>query len=147
MALPLPSTVKDPATQQCLDAIALQFPIQAANVGKPPWTTPAFLNSWENFEAAGTHATAAYRKGAEGKVTLRGLVKRAGVFNPSSVIFTLPAGYRPSKELVFAQWGSFNAAANALAVRLDVSASGEVIVFANVTTTDFLSLNLSFYPD
>lgn len=32
MPLPLPSTVKDPATQQCLDQIANQFPIQAANV-------------------------------------------------------------------------------------------------------------------
>jgi len=32
VTLPLPSTVKDPATQECLDAIARQFPIAGANL-------------------------------------------------------------------------------------------------------------------
>ena len=34
MTLPLPSAVGDPATQQCLDRIAEQFPIQGSNLAK-----------------------------------------------------------------------------------------------------------------
>jgi hypothetical protein len=34
VTLPLPTTVDDPATQQCLDRLAQQFPIQGANLAK-----------------------------------------------------------------------------------------------------------------
>jgi hypothetical protein len=51
---------------------------------------PAFVSPWANY--GGGFAGAAFRKGPDGKVALRGLVA-GGATN--TVIFTLPVGYRP----------------------------------------------------
>jgi hypothetical protein len=138
LSLPLPTTVDDPKVQQALDAIAAAFPVQ----GK--WQAPTFQNSWENYEVAGTWIPAAYRKGMDGRVTIRGLVKHAGATG-TSTIFTLPIGFRPSKQLVFGPWCQTGAVGQPR--RVDVASTGEVFVFAPAESVDYLSLNLSFYPD
>ena len=56
---------------------------------------PAFQNSWVNYGAV--WANCSYMKDSMGFVHLQGLIK-SGVSYP---IFTLPIGYRPSKELYF----------------------------------------------
>jgi hypothetical protein len=56
---------------------------------------PAFQNSWVN-ESPSSEVTAAFYKDPWGVVHLKGLVT-AGT---NAVIFALPAGYRPSKNLV-----------------------------------------------
>lgn len=64
---------------------------------------PAFVNSWVNYDnSAATPGTAAqrnarFRKDANGKVRLAGIVK-SGV---SAGIFTLPVGYRPPSNVTF----------------------------------------------
>lgn len=58
---------------------------------------PAFLNSWVNF--AGGFADASFRKDDAGLVYLKGMVKSGTVL---SNIFTLPAGYRPAENMIFA---------------------------------------------
>lgn len=54
------------------------------------WIAPALLNSWANF--GGSFNPAGYYRDASGVVRLRGVVKTGAV---GTVIFTLPAGFRP----------------------------------------------------
>lgn len=90
----------------------------------PTWTDASTLmtaagNGWVDF-GGGVFAEAAYTKDALGWVHLRGLVK-SGTIN--TTIFTLPVGFRPAQQCIFA-----TAAANAANVyqRLDVTAGGIV---------------------
>lgn len=57
----------------------------------------AFAGTWVNF--GGTNQSAQYYKDPWGRVCLGGIVK-LGVIG--TVIFTLPAGYRPEEACVFA---------------------------------------------
>ncbi len=57
------------------------------------WTALTLQNSWVAYPAAGWE-TPGYRKGADGIVSLKGLIwKSTG--SSGEVIFNLPAGYRP----------------------------------------------------
>lgn len=89
----------------------------------PQTNVPALLNSWVNFGAGFTDA--AYFKDPNGFVHLRGLVKN-GTGIPT-VIFTLPLGYRPGQDSIFAVLSN-----NALG-RVNVLASGDVQAFAGST--------------
>lgn len=57
----------------------------------------AFQNGWVNF--GGSNASASYYKDPFGIVHLKGTVK-SGTIN--TVVFTLPAGYRPQEAEIFA---------------------------------------------
>lgn len=81
-----------------------------------PWQIPTLLNGWLNF--GGDFNDAGYFKDSMGVVHLRGMVK-SGVVGPA--IFTLPVGYRPLNRSVFIT-------ANASASRIDVSATGDVLL-------------------
>jgi hypothetical protein len=60
---------------------------------------PAFQNSWINEDPTG-EVTAAFYKDPFGVVHLKGLVTGGS----NATIFTLPAGYRPGKNLVSLMW-------------------------------------------
>jgi hypothetical protein len=62
---------------------------------------PAFQNAWVNEDPTG-EVTAAFYKDPFGTVHLKGLVSTGANGN----IFVLPAGYRPSKNLVVLMWRS-----------------------------------------
>lgn len=62
------------------------------------WTAPALLNSWVQHSAS--ESTVGFMKDAYGIVHLRGSLQ-GGVPGPASTIFTMPAGYRPSKGMFF----------------------------------------------
>lgn len=57
----------------------------------------SYLNSWVSYNTT-THNKAGYFKSTDSIVHLQGMVKSGTINNP---IFTLPAGYRPAKTLVF----------------------------------------------
>lgn len=61
------------------------------------WIAPTLLNSWVNFDT-GANALAGYRIDDDGMVHLKGRVKTG---TPSSVVWTLPVGYRPPAHLVY----------------------------------------------
>lgn len=84
------------------------------------WIAPTFQNSWVNY-GGGVHANAGYRRDADGVVHLRGLVKSGTI---ASAMFTLPAGYRPSMQLIHP------AVSNDTIGRVDVLTTGEVIAYA-----------------
>jgi len=70
--------------------------INLANNVPEAWIAPTFTNSFTNFGSP--HANAGYYKDPSGRVHLRGAVKRSPTTDLG--MFTLPAGYRPSAQLV-----------------------------------------------
>ena len=84
---------------------------------------PAFQNSWVNYETVETNWSHAYfMKDAMGFVHIKGMVKSGSPV--TSVIFTLPAGYRPLK---YHRWAtiSYDALAN-----MEIRGNGEIVVVA-----------------
>lgn len=63
-------------------------------------SAPAFAANWSNF--GGTQQTCAYMKDANGRVWIRGTVKKAAAIALPDTIFTLPAtgGFRPTTEKI-----------------------------------------------
>lgn len=102
------------------------------------WTTAALKTGWVNYGAPwGT--VAGYRKVGP-LVVIRGLVGSGTVGQGTGVIFTLPAGYRPSPDnLIFSVVGT-----NAFA-RLDIQTNGDVV--ANTGSNSYFSINVSFIAD
>jgi hypothetical protein len=97
------------------------------------WTAPTLLNSWVNY--GGSYAIAGYRKAADGRIDVRGLIK-SGV---NGTVFTLPSGYRPSSNRIFNSMGSSGM------IRYDISAAGTVFYAAGYSIA-WQSLEISFYP-
>lgn len=96
------------------------------------WTTlPSPSAGWIRYNTA--YNPAQYRKNSDGIVSLRGLIK-SGTATSGTVIYTLPAGYRPSTNIICSQVtypDDFG--------RVDVSSTGQVIVREGVAT-NWLSL-------
>lgn len=80
------------------------------------WIAPTFTNSWVNYDSA-IFNPAGYMKDTLGFVHLRGLVKSG---TAGTAIFTLPAGYRPYRQELFASLQN-----NAIG-RIDVTTAGVV---------------------
>ena len=98
---------------------------------------PTLLNSWDNY--GGGFTPASYWKDANGVVHLTGLI-RNGTTVKDTVLFNLPAGYRPfNQEILTVQNGD-----NTFQ-RIDILANGNVILGATTFTNGWLSLaNISF---
>lgn len=89
------------------------------------WTAVTFLNSWVNYGS--TYQVAQYRKVGD-CVEIRGSVKNG---TAGSVVFNLPAGFRPPADLYLP--GNNNAGAGASPVY--IQSDGDVIHTATATTT------------
>jgi hypothetical protein len=81
------------------------------------WTTATYETGWASYDTP-SWGNAAYYRSVDGIVHLRSLVKRTS--GSSSLIFTLPVGYRPTHNHLFAVAGSGGVG------RIDVSPSGSV---------------------
>jgi hypothetical protein len=67
------------------------------------WIAPTLLNGWVNITTLPDYAPIGYRKDEFGNVTIRGLIQNGTV---GSIIFYLPLGYRPSKQVSLACIGN-----------------------------------------
>lgn len=94
---------------------------------------PAFQNAWVNY--GGGQSPAGYGIDGLGFVHLRGLIK-SGLVASGTIIFTLPAGYRPEYEEIFCV--SSNDGAETFG-RVDVLPNGNVVI--NKGGNAFLSLD------
>jgi hypothetical protein len=61
---------------------------------------PEFENGWDNLDPD-VYVSAAYRIDPDGRVHLRGIIE-GGTDTATTVIFTLPVGYRPAQQESFA---------------------------------------------
>lgn len=80
-------------------------------------------NSWAAYDASETtFSSPRYRKMPDGTVKLKGLIKDGTTTSPT-VLFTLPAGYRPTKNCIFIAKCSPD---NTGIARIDVATNGNV---------------------
>jgi hypothetical protein len=93
-----------------------------SNIPQQGWQKPNLLTTWEEY--GGSWNKSGYFKDSFGIVHLRGLVRKGAV---GSVIFTLPAGYRPARKELFAVCNGGSAHG-----RVDVSAAGEVLFVSGI---------------
>lgn len=101
------------------------------------WQTPTLLNSWTNHSAS--YASAQYMKDSLGFVHIKGLVK--GGAN-GSIIFTLPAGYRPLESQYIGPQSTGGTGYADLVLESTGNLKPFNIGSANVTT--YMSLNATF---
>lgn len=85
--------------------------------GGATWTTMTPLGG--SWQAHPSGSVPAYTKGTDGLVTLKGLL-RLGTATPGTVIFTLPAGFRPKETVLIPN------ISNQLIGRVDINASGQI---------------------
>jgi hypothetical protein len=102
------------------------------------WNTPTLLNGWVDY--GGSFHEARYRKLPSGLVEVRGLIKDGTTTSPT-VLFILPAGYRPAANLIFA---TLNGGALG---RMDVRASGDVVFVTPSSGSSWFSVNCCFFAD
>ena len=104
----------------------------SGEIVQEPWNEVTnFLGTWVNFNPS-VWATAAYYKDSLGRIHLKGLVK-SGTCGTN--IFTLPSGYRPLLNLVFAT-SSDNAHG-----RVDIKSDGSVFANSSACSNIFVSLD------
>ena len=81
------------------------------------WQTPSFGSNWTHY--GGAYGNVYFRRFGD-LVNLTGLVKVAANATASTTLFTLPAGYRPAKQLLFLVMTSVGP------TRVDIDTSGNV---------------------
>lgn len=67
-----------------------------SDITQRSWIAPNLLNSWVNYGGSDAEVSG-YRKESTGVVRLKGLIKD-GTNGAGTVLFVLPAGYRPLKQ-------------------------------------------------
>ena len=80
---------------------------------------PHFLNGWCNYGDIWDEAV--IYKNKDGLVTMNGLVKG----NYKNIIFRLPEGWKPNKQLIFA------ISSDSISRRLDINSNGELYLNTN----------------
>jgi hypothetical protein len=106
------------------------------NANDTGWTAATLVNSWVNF--GGAYVTARYRR-LNGWVQIEGVVK-SGSVTSGTTIFTLPAGFLPSAQLLRPTQ------ANSAFATIQVTAAGAVQCAA-VPSNASLTLDMSFPAD
>ena len=101
------------------------------------WNTLT-LNGWTPYDTG--HTQPRYRKGADGIVSVKGLIK-GGNTSPGAVIATLPAGYRPKERLCI------SGVAGAAHSRIDILPNGQIIVGGYVNSGWTSMDNISFIAE
>lgn len=99
------------------------------------WIAVTFENSWEDYGSG--FAPCAFRKIGD-EVYLKGLMKLGTV---GASAFTLPVGYRPAETNIFA------IQAAEVGKRIDIGATGTVVVTASATNSYVSISGISFPAD
>lgn len=102
--------------------------------GAPSWTSLSLQNSWVTFGAP--YPTAAYTK-VSGIVWLRGLIK-SGTVSDGTLLFTLPAGYRPGNQILRI------VLSNDVVARVTIESNGEGKIYGGNNT--YVNLNDVSFP-
>lgn len=117
-------------SEKDLMEIAMDVELTGRLIQETP-KTPTLLNGWTDYNAS-YYAPASYWKDSTGVVHLSGMIK-GGAVAAGTVLFTLPEGYRPERQELFATV-SVN-----LPARVDVAANGSVFLQSG-GNTGWLSL-------
>lgn len=99
------------------------------------WQTPLMQGNWVSYDGGAFFATPQYTKGSDNIVRVKGIVKNGNTAN-GTVVFNLPAGYRPKERLL-----TTSVCADAYC-RVDVLPNGNVELYlasATWTTLDSIT--------
>lgn len=127
------------------DAVAMGYggpeTVQWANgISMTPWVTPALLNSWTHYAAP--YGPGRYRK-YNGAVIGNGILS-LGTVGASSVMFNLPAGWKPVSEQILT--AATTAPGTGAGVEIRIDQAGAVIAYTG--TAGYISLaNINFIPE
>lgn len=92
--------------------------------------------SSEFADYGGTYWPLAYRLDAEGRVWMRGMAKATTSVSSGDLLGTLPAGFRPGKDELFAaQWSG------SPAMELVIGADGGIRVYSAMSSGQYVSLS------
>jgi hypothetical protein len=97
--------------------------LTVTNIEQPAWTAVTFATDWEDYSTS-TYEECSYFKDSMGFVHLRGLAECSDPFGGGDTIFTLPTGYRPSRQGIYNVRS--NDAAGVDTCRVNVNADGTV---------------------
>ncbi|WP_263729952.1 Gp37-like protein [Cellulomonas sp. SG140] len=125
-ATPLTVTLaqyRPPLQRATTDGVSWYIPATGTFAGSPSWQNATLVNGWQNY--TGGFASARYIKTSAGIVMLQGLVRKPGANEASSLIMTLPVGYRPTSHTIFGSTSSDSALVTQ-AARVDVYPDGSV---------------------
>ncbi len=106
-----------------------------------PWQNITLQNGWSNY--GGGYATAQYYKDKEGVIHVKGLIT-GGTTAQGTVVFTLPAGYRPTERRIMSALTYSTTEGQVL--RMDVLTNGDVIIFGTVASPFWINMEFSFRP-
>ena len=99
---------------------------------------PAFNADWQSYTVVDpSWGSVAFRKFPDGRVMLRGFPRTVGGQAAGSSIFTLPVGYRPPKNLLFAD----QAVTGTAQVRIDIGSVGTIAVGSSLGATSWVTLD------
>lgn len=104
---------------------------------------PAFQNSWANEGTAGNE-TAAFRKTPQNELKLKGYID-SGTITDGTVLFTLPAAYRPTNTARRA--GMFISGGAENSYKIEVQPDGDVAIYGVSGSTPVISINISIVLD
>jgi hypothetical protein len=104
-----------------------------SNFVEPAWSSPTLGGAWTNTGAP--YQTTRYSKRSPGVVYIEGMVTGGAA---GSVIFNLPAGFRPAARLNFPSANGLTA--TAATIRVDPN--GDVLHISG--TTSNITLNICF---
>lgn len=105
------------------------------------WTDVTYNTGWISYSDA-NYSPVSYMKTSNGVVTVRGACSRAA--GGSGTMFTLPAGFRPGKNLLYWLYQSGAAIAG---VRVDVNQGGSVVIVDTTSVIAYQSCVFSFMAD
>jgi hypothetical protein len=84
------------------------------------WTNLTMQNSWVAYNNT-IYNSPQYTKSSDDIVTVKGLIKSGTVAN-GTILANLPAGYRPSKKMIF------SSVANSHHARIDIASNGNITI-------------------
>lgn len=93
------------------------------NTGDTTWNSVSYQNNWVDYDNSVWYGIK-YRKDAMGYIHFKGLM-RSGTTTNGTVLFNLPAGYRPSHQVMM--FVSTNNGSTDVMGRVDVLANGNVV--------------------
>lgn len=93
----------------------------------PQYIEPAYSNNWGRYGQG--YENPGFTKTSAGIVVLRGLIGKTGTGTQAEVMFTLPDGFRPERNMIVTGLSHGNAPC-----RVDIYANGEVRYLGQTTT-------------
>lgn len=131
-----------PVTKTVISATDFGQPVYDWITARTPesWSNVTFINGWSNYET-GSYDSCQFRKVGD-MVNIRGFIK-GGTSN--SVVFTLPVGYRPLKNISFPISGPpLNI--NAFTPSISVQFNGNVAIYDVASGPVSVALGFIQYP-